>query len=85
MNYVERWESYIKLLQSGPLKDNITTEPITIGNDVWIGFGCIVLKRAQIDNGVIIASGSVVKGKLKPFSLYAGNPIRLIKKLENEK
>ena len=56
---------------------------IEIGNDVWIGRGCIILPGTKIGNGVIIGANSVVKGRLDSFGIYAGSPVKLIKKREH--
>lgn len=55
--------------------------PITIGNDVWIGSGCAVLKGATIPDGCVIGAHSVVLrgSKLVPGGIYAGTPVRLIR------
>ncbi len=55
------------------------SEPIVIGNDVWIGKGCIILPGTIIEDGVIIGANSVVKGTLCKNSVYAGAPLKLIK------
>ena len=52
---------------------------IVIEDDVWLGAGVTVLDGAIIKKGCIIAANSVVSGVLEPFSVYGGNPIRLIK------
>jgi len=51
----------------------------TIGDDVWIGHGSIILSGITIGQGSIIAAGSVVTGDVEPFCIYAGNPARKIK------
>ena len=60
------------------------SEKIMIGNNVWIGRGCIVLPGSVIEDGVIVGANSVVKGTLKGNCLYAGNPVKLIKSLVPE-
>ena len=40
------------------------TSPITIGENVWIGSGCIILRGSDIGNNCVIAAGTVVKGKI---------------------
>lgn len=48
---------------------------VTIGNDVWIGAGCILVPNSSISDGIVVAAGSVVKGNLSQSkSLYAGVP-----------
>lgn len=53
---------------------------IKIGNNVWIGWNCTVLKGADIGSNSIVAAGSVVLGGHYPEgSLLAGNPAKIIK------
>lgn len=62
---------------------------IVIGNNVWIGRNCLILGGTVIDDGVVVAANSVVKGHLSGDSIYGGAPAKFIKlrKLnhENEK
>lgn len=52
---------------------------IEIDNDVWIGYGVIVVSGVHIGRGSIVAAGSVVLEDVKPYSIVAGNPARFIK------
>lgn len=47
---------------------------IKIGNDVWIGENCIIVDGSEIGDGCIIGAGSVVRGKIEPYSIVMGNP-----------
>lgn len=58
-----------------------TPKPITIGNNVWIGLNCIILKGTTIGDNSIVSAGSVVKGTFPPYSLICGNPARIVKAL----
>jgi len=49
-----------------------------IGNDVWIGYGAIVLGGVTIGDGAIIAAGSVVTKDVDAYSIYGGNPAKKI-------
>jgi acetyltransferase-like isoleucine patch superfamily enzyme len=51
---------------------------IEIGDDVWIGFGAVVLSGIIIGTGAIIAAGAVVIHDVEPFSIVAGAPARKI-------
>jgi acetyltransferase-like isoleucine patch superfamily enzyme len=51
---------------------------ITVGDDVWIGANCVILDGAEIGSGCVIGAGSVVRSKLEPYCVYAGNPLRKI-------
>lgn len=52
---------------------------IVIEDDVWIGHGVIVLSPARIRTGTVVGAGSVVRGTLDEYSIYAGVPARRIR------
>lgn len=52
--------------------------PIEIGDDVYIGFRCIILPGVKIGNRCIIGAGSVVNRNVPDNSVYAGVPARHI-------
>ena len=56
--------------------------PITIGDDVWIGGGAIVLPGRAIGAGAVVGAGSVVTRDVPAGSLVAGNPSRPLRELE---
>jgi acetyltransferase-like isoleucine patch superfamily enzyme len=56
-----------------------TTRTTTIGNDVWIGYGAMILNGATIGDGAIVAAGSVVFTDAPPFAVVAGNPARIVR------
>ena len=51
---------------------------IRIGDDVWIGFGAIVLDGVQIGNDAVIGAGSVVTRDIPSKCIAVGNPARVI-------
>ena len=53
---------------------------IVIENDVWIGYGAIIVSGVTIGHGSIVAAGSVVLKNVEPYSIVAGNPARVISK-----
>lgn len=57
--------------------------PITIGNDAWLGGGVIVCPGVTIGERTVVAAGAVVTKDLLADGLYAGNPAKLIKMLNN--
>jgi virginiamycin A acetyltransferase len=50
-----------------------------IGNDVWIGYDCLIMPGVKIGNGAIISSRSVVVSDVPPYAIVGGNPAKLIK------
>lgn len=53
---------------------------LTIGNDVWIGYGTIITAGCvNIGNGAVVGAGSVVTHDVPAYSVVAGNPARIIK------
>jgi virginiamycin A acetyltransferase len=55
-------------------------EIITIGSDVWIGTQSVI--TTNVGNRCIIGAGSVVVKPVEDHSIYAGNPAKLIRKLD---
>lgn len=59
--------------------DEIKTGGISIGSDVWIGDGAIVLAEVSIGDGAVIAAGSVVTKDVDDFAIVGGTPARLLR------
>lgn len=55
--------------------------PITIGNNVWISIGALVMNGVTIGDNSIIGARSVVTGDVPANVLYAGVPAKLIRTL----
>jgi acetyltransferase-like isoleucine patch superfamily enzyme len=51
---------------------------IVIEDDVWLGANVVVLDGAVIGKGAIVAAGSVVRGVLDAYGIYAGAPARRV-------
>ncbi len=56
---------------------------VKIGKNVWIGLNAIVLAGVTIGENSVIAAGAVITKNIEPFTVVAGNPAKLIKKLTN--
>lgn len=54
-------------------------DSVTIGDDVWIGYGAIIVGGRTIGTGSIVAAGSVVTRDVPPCSVVAGVPGRVIR------
>lgn len=53
---------------------------ISIGHDVWIGHGAIILPGRNIGIGAVVAAGAVVTKDVPPYTIVAGNPARPIRR-----
>ena len=58
--------------------------PVKIEDNVWIGERCTILKGVVIGQGSIIGCNSVVTHNIPPYTIAAGNPAKVVKKLSNE-
>ena len=59
-------------------------QPITIGDNVWIGGHCAILGGVKIGDNSIIASGSVVTKEVLKNTIVAGNPAKKLKDIKIE-
>ena len=75
LNYLQRRTQEIDLL-------NRNSNPVHIGNDVFIGAGSIILKGVSIGDRAIIGAGSIVSKDIPPDEIWAGNPAKFIKEIK---
>jgi len=59
--------------------DSSSKGQITIGNDVWVGAGAIILSGVNIGDGAIVAAGAVVTKDVPAYSIVGGNPAKVIR------
>lgn len=52
---------------------------IIVEDDVWIGFGSIILSGVKIGRGSVVAAGSVVTKDIPPYAIVGGTPAKIIK------
>ena len=60
-------------LAAGPRGDTV------VGNDVWIGYGALILPGRRIGDGAVVGAGSVVTRDVPPYAIVGGNPARVIR------
>ena len=56
-------------------------KPVTIGADVWVGGGAIILPGVRIGSRTVIGAGSVVTRDVPDGVFAAGNPCRVIREI----
>ena len=59
-------------------------KPVRIGDDVWIGGHATILPGVTIGDGAVVAAGAVVTKDVPPYTVVAGVPARVIKKIEDD-
>ena len=60
-------------------------KPVTIEDEAWIGARSTILKGVRVGKGAIVCAGSVVTANVPPYTFVAGNPARVIMKVESFK
>jgi maltose O-acetyltransferase len=79
---VQIYTAYHPLKASERIKGPELAGPITIGDNVWIGGGAIVCPNVTIGAHTTIGAGSVVTRSVPAGVFAAGNPCRVIKKID---
>ena len=51
-------------------------KPVTIGHDVWLGHGAVILPGVTVGNGAAIGAGSIVTKDVAPYAIVVGNPAK---------
>ena len=63
----------------------ISTNPVTIADDVWIGANAVILPGVNIGKHSVVAAGSIVTRSVPSYSICAGNPAKVIKQYDFDK
>ena len=56
-----------------------SVEPVSIGDNSWIGHGAIILAGSRIGRNAIVAAGAVVRGEVPDYSIAAGVPAKVVR------
>lgn len=77
-------EDRIRLLNDvhGGDSDLIPTREIRIGKNCFLGCNSIILKGTVLGDGCVVGAGAVVSGKFGDNCVIAGNPAKVIKRLD---
>lgn len=57
------------------------SQPVIIGENVWIGTRVVVLPGVTIGDGAVIGAGAIVTKDVPPYTVAAGNPARIVREL----
>lgn len=72
-------------LMTVPYDKRFVLQPVTIGENVWIGSRVILLPGVTVGEGAVIGAGAVVSKDVPPCAVCGGNPIRVLKYRNVEK
>lgn len=59
--------------------EGISKGDIVLEDDVWIGYGSIILSGVHIGQGAVVAAGAVVTADVPPYAIVGGVPAKIIK------
>ena len=62
-------------------EQGVSTTPVVIDDDVWIGANAVILPGVHIGNHCVVAAGAIVTKDVPPHSLVAGVPAKVIKQI----
>lgn len=57
-------------------------KPIVIGDNVWLGYGVVVMKGVTIGENSVIGAGSIVSRDIPANVIAAGNPCKVVKQIQ---
>jgi acetyltransferase-like isoleucine patch superfamily enzyme len=66
------------------MESSLIGQPIRIRRAAWIGFDSCVLPGVTVGEGAVVGARSVVAADVPPFTIVAGNPARLVRRLTDE-
>ena len=78
MNHISTYPFKVKVLNSCSI-EAYGKGDIIIDDDVWIGYGSIIMPGVHIGKGAVIASGSIVTKSVPPYTIVGGVPAAYIR------
>lgn len=80
LSAARRHEHFIDIFERGLPEElpDVTTKPIIIEDDVWIGFGASILKGVKIGKGAVIGACALVTKDVPEYKIVAGSPAKEI-------
>ncbi|HEX2674550.1 MAG TPA: CatB-related O-acetyltransferase [Polyangiaceae bacterium] len=77
-DWVSTYPFRLQLAMPGVFEDGHPSSrgPVTIGNDVWLARGALILSGVTIGDGAVVGARAVVTRDVAPYSIVVGNPAR---------
>lgn len=81
------WKAGVDAGRMGAYKDwsQVSSAPIHIEDNVWVGFECAILKGVRIGKGAVIGARSMVTRDVAPYCVFAGSPARFVSYVPKER
>lgn len=67
-----------------PHSIDLGEKPVNICDDVWLAAGATILRGVTVGTGAIVGAGSVVTQDVPPWTMVAGNPAKIVRRLSPE-
>ena len=61
-----------------------SADPVIIEDDVLIGANAVVLEGVKVGKGAVVAAGSIVVKNVEPYTVVAGVPAKMLKKVDDK-
>lgn len=84
IKYSERRNDLVSWKQKRKDWRNVRQAPIVISKGAWIGARSVILKGVYIGEGAVVGAGSVVTKDVETYTIVAGNPAKLVRKLSKD-
>lgn len=64
------------------ISSSLAPQAVTLEDNVWVGFDAVVLPGVRLARGCIVGCKTVVDRDVPPYTVVAGNPARVVRRLE---
>ena len=85
IHWGERKNDVVHWSQGKKEWEHVKKAAVKVCDKVWLGFNVIVLKGVTIGEGAVVAAGSVVTKDIPPYTIVAGNPAKVVRKINELK
>lgn len=81
----KRHEHFRQIITTGhPENVDLDERAVDIANDAWIGCAVVILRGVSVGSGAIVGAGSVVTDDVPAWTVVAGNPARIVSRLDSD-
>jgi acetyltransferase-like isoleucine patch superfamily enzyme len=74
-------EAHAPFFKDRPPRPKLTTAPVIIRDNVWIGMNAVILKGVTVGENSVVAAGAIVSKSVAANVVVAGNPAQVVREL----